>query len=55
MELTTIKPFGPSILKAKIPEKILNDINQYTEELISNKKKADELDYGKKLAGDVTQ
>ena len=55
MELTTIKPFGPSILKAKIPEKILNDINQYTEELISNKKKADELDFGKKLAGDVTQ
>ena len=55
MELTTIKPFGPSILKTKIPEKILNDINQYTEELISDKKKSDELDFGKKLAGDVTQ
>ena len=34
---TDIPASLPPILKAKIPEKILNDINQYTEELISNK------------------
>ena len=55
MELQVLKPFGPSILKAKIPEKIVNDINDYIEELIQSKKKSEEADHGKKLAGDVTQ
>ena len=55
MELKTYKPFGPSILKAKIPEKIVNHLNQYIDEVIVNKKRSNELDYGKKLIGDVTQ
>ena len=55
MDLQVLKPFGPSVLKAKIPEKIVNDINNYIEELIQNKKKSEEADHGKKLAGDVTQ
>ena len=55
MELQVLKPFGPSILKARIPEKIVNDINNHIEELIQNKKKSEEADHGKKLAGDVTQ
>ena len=55
MELKTLKLFGPSVLKAKIPEKIVNDINLYIDEIISSKKKSKELDYGKNLAGDVTQ
>mgnify|MGYP001173013138 FL=1 len=55
MELKTLKLFGPSVLKAKIPEKIVNDINEYIDKVILNKKKSKELDYGKNLAGDVTQ
>tara|TARA_B100000927_G_scaffold197409_1_gene159571 strand:+ start:289 stop:924 length:636 start_codon:yes stop_codon:yes gene_type:complete len=55
MELTTLKPFGPSILKAKIPEKIVKNINDYIDELISDKKKSTTSDYGQNLAGDVTQ
>ena len=55
MELKTLKLFGPSILKAKIPENLINDINKNIDELISNKKKSEEQDYGKNLAGDVTQ
>tara|TARA_B100001287_G_scaffold74271_1_gene61693 strand:+ start:495 stop:1130 length:636 start_codon:yes stop_codon:yes gene_type:complete len=55
MELTTLKPFGPSILKAKIPEKIVKNINNYIDELIFDKKKSTTSDYGQNLAGDVTQ
>ena len=55
MDLTTLKPFGPSILKAKIPEKIVKNINDHIDELISDKKKSSSSDYGQNLAGDVTQ
>ena len=55
MQLQTFKPFGPSILKAKIPEKLLNNINEHIEDLILNKKKINELDFGNNLAGDVAQ
>ena len=55
MEVELLKPFGPSILKVQIPREILNKLNNYTDEIILNKKKSDALNYGKKLAGDVTQ
>ena len=55
MKLNVIKPFGPSILLSKIPEKIVNDLNNYVDEIIGDKKKLDELDHGNKLAGNVTQ
>ena len=55
MEVELLKPFGPSILKVQIPREILNKLNNYTDEIILNKKKSDTLNYGKKLAGDVTQ
>ena len=53
-ELKFLKPFGPSVLKAKIPEKILNDLNKYIDEIISDNQKFNELDHGNKLIGDVT-
>ena len=52
---TIIRPFGPSILKTKIPEKIVNELNTYIDKIIKNKQKSEELDFGKKLIGDVTQ
>ena len=55
MELQVLKPFGPSILKTRIPEKIVKDINDYIEELIKDKKKSEKADHGKQLAGDVKQ
>ena len=55
MELTSLKPFGPTILKARIPEKIITDINNHIDEIILNKEKSTTLDFGKNLAGDVTQ
>ena len=50
-----IKPFGPSILKVKIPKQIVDDLNQYVDNTIADKTKANQLDYGNQLIGDVTQ
>tara|TARA_A100000164_G_C21737511_1_gene690660 strand:- start:147 stop:776 length:630 start_codon:yes stop_codon:yes gene_type:complete len=55
MEVQLLKPFGPSILKVQIPEEIINKLNNYTEEIILNEKKSEILNFGDKLAGDVTQ
>ena len=55
MEAKFIKTFGPSIVKTKIPEKLLNDLNEYVDKIIEDKEKAKKLDLGPKLAGDVTQ
>tara|TARA_B110000003_G_C16423326_1_gene447111 strand:+ start:101 stop:718 length:618 start_codon:yes stop_codon:yes gene_type:complete len=49
------KPFGPSIAKVIIPEKIILSMNNYVEEIITNKKKSDDLDFGSNLAGNVQQ
>ena len=50
-----IKPFGPSILKAKIPKKIIYGLNEYIDKIIINKEKSVQLDFGNKLVGYVTQ
>jgi len=55
MSLQILKPFGPSVMKVKIPEKILNDLNNYVDKIIEDKEKKTKLDYGDQLAGDVTQ
>ena len=55
MEEKFIKTFGPSIVKAKIPEKILDELNNYVDKINEDKEKAKKLDLGPKLAGDVTQ
>ena len=55
MEVQLLKPFGPSILKVQIPKEIINKLNNYTDEIILNEKKSEFLNFGDKLAGDVTQ
>ena len=55
METRVIKTFGPSILKAKIPTSIINNINLYIDELVKDEKKSKNLNAGNKLVGDVTQ
>ena len=49
------KPFGPSIAKINIPQEIILNMNNYVEEIITNKKKSEDLDFGKNLAGNVQQ
>ena len=55
MELKIVKPFGPSVMQSQIPEKLLNDLNDYVDEIIKDQEKSNKLDFGNKLAGDVTQ
>ena len=52
---SVVKPFGPSIVKVKIPEMILTDLNNYIDKLVKDNQKTNELNLGHKLAGDVTQ
>ena len=55
MKVELFKPFGPSILKAKIPNELVYKLNDYTNQIIEDNKKKDLLNHGKKLVGDVTQ
>jgi len=55
MEIKLLRPFGPSILKVKIPKNIVNDLNNYIDNIIEDKGKSNDLNHGEKLAGDVTQ
>ena len=55
MAIEILKPFGPSIVKTKLPENIINEMNIYVDQVINDEKKKEELDYGKRLAGNVKQ
>jgi len=49
------RPFGPAIGAATIPKILIDKINNFVDEVVKDKKKSKELDYGQKLAGEVTQ
>ena len=50
-----IKPFGPSIVRAQIPEHLIKKINEYVDDIVEDKEKSKELSHGHRLAGNVTQ
>jgi hypothetical protein len=50
-----IRPFGPAICKVTMPEEIINNLNNYVDQIINNEKKSKVLDHGKNLAGNVQQ
>jgi len=45
MKLEIIKPFGPSIVKLKIPNDIVIEMNRYTDDIIKDKSKSKSLDF----------
>ena len=53
--LQLITPFGPSIAKVKIPEKIIKTINDHVDEVRASEKMSKKVDAGKTLIGNVTQ
>ena len=55
LEYKFIKHFGPSVFKVKIPQNIVQDLNDYVDKIILDNKKQKELDYGNQLIGDVAQ
>jgi len=54
-QLKILRPFGPPIARIKIPEKILDELNNYVDKIIIDKEKSKNLNWGNKLIGDVTQ
>ena len=54
-KLNILSPFGPSIAKIKIPEKIIKTLNDHVDEIRASKKKSKEFDAGQSLIGNVTQ
>ena len=53
--MKTIRPFGPAVGKTSIPDKLILKLNNYIDEILSDEKKQNELNYGEKLAGNVKQ
>jgi len=50
-----LRPFGPSVARFTMPPELISTLNKYTDKIIKDKKKSEELDAGDKLAGQVTQ
>ena len=53
--MKVIRPFGPSIAKVSIPENLIEKLNNYLDQIISNDEKIRLQDHGSKLAGNVSQ
>jgi len=54
-KLNIIKPFGPAIAKVKMPEKIINTLNDHVDKIVNNEELSKKFDNGKNLAGNVKQ
>ena len=54
-KILIFRPFGPSIVKAKMPTEVMDSLNKYIDTTIQDEEKSKELDYGHKLAGNVNQ
>ena len=50
-----LRVLGPAILRVKIPDEILNKLNEYIDSVIKDKSKLNKLNYGEALVGDVTE
>tara|TARA_B110000014_G_scaffold193193_1_gene142093 strand:+ start:285 stop:572 length:288 start_codon:yes stop_codon:yes gene_type:complete len=50
-----IKQLGPSVLKAKMPNDVVDKLNSYIDKIVIDEKKLKDLNMGENLVGDVTQ
>ena len=55
MELEILKPFGPSIVKVKIPLEIIDQMNLFVDKITNDKNKLEKFNEGEKLVGNVYQ
>ena len=49
------RPFSPPIGKYKIPNNLISNLNTYVDEVINDRKKTKDLDYGDNLVGEVVK
>ena len=55
LNINIIRPFGPAVAQTTIPKILIDKINSFVDEVIKDEKKSRELDWGQRLAGQVTQ
>ena len=53
--MKVIRPFGPTIAIVNMSENLVKKLNDYVDKTLVDEKKSQDLDYGKKLAGNVKQ
>jgi len=53
--MKVVRPFGPTIAMTNMSENLVKRLNDYVDKIIADEKKSQDLDYGKKLAGNVKQ
>ena len=54
-KLNMITPFGPAIGSTNIPKTLIDKINNFVDDVVSDKDKSKKFDWGKNLAGQVSQ
>jgi uncharacterized protein (TIGR02466 family) len=55
LSISMIKPFGPSIIKLRLPETMVSQMNDYVDHILEDEAKLKALDHGPQLAGNVSQ
>ena len=55
IEVRITRPFGPSIANTKMPDELVNKLNDYVDSVIKDEEKSKKQDWGNKLAGHVKQ
>ena len=55
IDIKVVRPFGPTYAHVKIPNRILDSLNDYIDNLIKDENKKAKLNFGESLVGDVTQ
>ena len=55
IDIKITRPFGPTYAQVKIPNRIVESLNNYFDKVIDDKEKKTKLDFGNNLVGDVTQ
>ncbi len=55
IDFEIIKHFGPSVLKTRMPEKMIDQFNKYVDKIVKDREKSKKQDHGDSLVADVTQ
>jgi len=55
IDIKIVRPFGPTYAHVRIPNRILDSLNDYIDNLIKDENKKAKLNFGESLVGDVTQ
>ena len=55
LQFDTIRPFGPTIMRGKMPDFITNMLDKKSTEMLDDKKLSKQFDHSSNLAGNVKQ